>query len=203
MPSQSQSAISHSQSPLERCPPEVLERITLFVVEARFLGPPSDLLALLTTSKVINFALSPNNNNNLYARIFALKFDTAAASRRLPPRWLTTKSLATELRLRFGALQRIRGGAVDSYMLQQDLWTVFFIILEHDHKNAQQLMEWARAHTFAYAVADRWLTNGFGPQFSEDSGGLVCAIIWELVREGQSCKTCAVLDDRFDTVNPS
>ena len=184
MPPQSRPAVSHSLSPLERCPPEILERITLWAVEERLLGPPSDLLALLTTSKAFHFALSPENNNNLYARIFALKFDTAAASRRLPRRCLTNRSLATELRLRFGALGRIRNGALDGHMLQSDLWTVFFILLDHDHKNALQLTEWARAHAFAYAVAERWLTDGYDPEFNENSGGLVCTIIWELVREG-------------------
>jgi len=184
MPSQLRLAISHSLSPLERCPPEILERITLFAVEERLVGPPSDLLALLTTSKTVHFALSPKNNNNLYARIFALKFDTAAASRRLTRRWLTNRSLATELRLRFEALGRIRNGPINGPMLQYDLWTVFFILLDHDHKNALQLTEWARAHTFAQAVAEFWLGGNYGPEFSENSGGLVCTIIWELVREG-------------------
>lgn len=203
MSSQPQSAVSHSLSPLERCAPEILERIALSAVEERFLGPPSDLLALLTTSKTVNFALSPANNNNLYAKIFALKFDTAAASRRLTSRWLTSRSLATELRLRFAALKRIRNGVINGYTLQYDLWTVFFILLEHDHKNALQLTEWAKARTFADVIAERWLTGGYGPEFGENLGGIVCTILWELVREGQLCKTGATLDDCFDTVNTS
>jgi len=199
MPPQSRHAVSHSLSLLERCPSEILERITLLAVEERLLGPPSDLLALLTTSKTIHFALSPENNNNLYAGIFALKFDTAAASRRLTRQWLTNKSLATELRLRFEALGRIRDGDIGGYMLQYDLWTVFFILLDHDHKNALQLTEWARAHTFAHAVADHWLNNGYGPEFGENSGGLVCTIIWELDREGWSWNTCVSPDGDSDT----
>lgn len=199
MPSQTYPTVFHGLSPLERCSPEILERIVLFAVEGRLIGPPSDLLALLTTSKTINFALSPRNNNKLYAKIFALKFDIAAASRRLTRRYLTSKSLATELRLRFEALKRIRSGAVDGYMLQYDLWTVFFILLEHDRKNALQLTEWAKTHTFANLVAERWLTDRYGPDFGENVGGLVCTIIWELVREGQLYQSCATLDDRFDT----
>jgi len=199
---QTQPIVSHSLSPLERCAQEVLERIVLFAVEQRFLGPPSDLFALLTTSKTINFALSPEKNYYLYGRIFALKFDTAAASRRLSERWLTNKSLSTELRVRFGAFRRIRRGD-DGHMLQHDLWTVFLIILEHDHKNALQLTEWARAHIFAGAVAERWFYGGYGPEFGENAGGLVCRIIWELVREGQLCMTRTALDDRFDTVDAS
>ena len=203
MSPQLQSAVSHSLSQLERCSTELLERIALFVVGERFLGPPSDLLALLTTSKTINFALSPETNNHLYAEVFALKFDTAAASRRLTQRWLTNKSIAIELRHRFEALKRIRGGVVDGFRLQQDLWTLFFILLEHDHKNALQLTEWARAHTFAYQVAERWLSGGYGPEFDEKAGGVVCTIIWELVREGQLPKTCVVLDGCFDAVDAS
>jgi hypothetical protein len=176
-----------------------LEQIAFSALEERLLGPPSDLLALLTTSKTINFALSPGNNNNLYARIFALKFDTAALSRRLTRRWLTTKSYATELRRRFEALKRIRHCVVDGLMVQYDLWAAFFILLEHDHKNALQLAEWAKAHIFASTVARRWLTGAYGPQFGENVGALVCAILWELMREGQLCKTCVALDGYFDT----
>ena len=195
MPPQTELADAHRLSPLERCATEILERIVLFAVEERFLGPPSDLLALLTTSKTINFALSPERNNTLYAEIFALKFDTAAASRRLTRRWLTSKSLATELRHRFEALKRIRDRVIDGYMLGYDLWTVFFILLEHDHKNALQLTEWARTHIFANAVAEFWLKNGYGSNFGEDLGSLVCTILWELVREGQLYKSCAAPDD--------
>jgi len=198
MPSQTQPAVTHNISPLERCAPEILERIVLFAVKERLIGPPSDLLALLTTSKAINFALSPDNNNNLCASIFTLKFDTAAASRRFGPRWLTTRSLAAELRHRFEGLKRIRSGIIDGPMLRDDLWTVFFILLEHDRKNVLQLTEWARAHTFAHSVADRWLNGGYGPGFDEDAGGLVCRIIWELVREGQLHGARTALDDCFD-----
>ena len=195
---QPQPAVSHRLSPFERCAAEILERIVLSAAEEQLLGPPSNLLALLTTSRTVNFALSPQKNNNLYAKIFALKFDTAAASRRLTARWLTSRCLAIELRLRFEVLKRIRSGVIDGYMLQFDLWTVFLILLEHDRKNALQLTEWAKAHTFANRVAERWLTGGYGPEFDESLGGLVCTIIWELVREGQLCKSRTTLDDCFD-----
>jgi len=198
MPPQTQPTATHSPSPLERCAPEILQRIVLFAVEERFLGPPSDLLALLTTSKAINFALSPRNNNDIYARIFKLKFDTAAASRRLGPRRLTSRSLAIELRDRFEALRRVRGGIINGPMLQRDLWVIFFILLEHDRKNVLQLTEWARAHTFAHSVADHWLNDNYAPGFDESVGGLVCTIIWELVREGQLYGACTALDDCFD-----
>ena len=184
MPPQMQPAVVRSLASLERFPPEILERVALSVVEERFLGPPSDLLALLNTSRTINWALSSENNSNLYAKVFALKFDTAAASRRLGLRWLTSKSIASELRLRFQALQRVRRGIIDGPMLQRDLWTVFFILLEHDHKNALQLTEWAKTNEFVKPVVERYLTGGYGPEFDENAGGLVCTIIWELVREG-------------------
>jgi len=195
MPPQRELTINRGLSQFERCATEILERIVLFAVEDRFLGPPSDLLALLTTSKTINFALSPERNNSIYAEIFAFKFDTAAASRRLTRRWLTSKSLATELRHRFEALKRIRSGVIDGYSLGYDLWTVFIILLEHDHKNALQLTKWARTYIFANAVAVHWLGGHYGPGFGEDLGSLVCVILWELVREGQFCKACTVLDN--------
>ena len=195
MSPQAQPAVVRSLPSLECLAPEILEHIAFFAVEDRLLGPPSDLFALLKTSKTINWALSPENNNSLYNRVFALKFDTAAASRRLGPRWLTSKSTASELRLRFKALHRIRSGVIDGPMLQRDLWTVFFILLEHDHKNALQLTEWAKTNEFVNLVVERWLTDGYGPEFGEDAGGIVCTIIWELVREGQSCKIWTALDD--------
>lgn len=185
MSSQIQPTAIYSLSPLERCPLEVLERVVLSAAEEQLPGPPSSLLPLLLTSKAVNFALSPERNNSLYASLFALKFDTAAASRRLTIRWLTSRCLSSELRSRFGALNRIRRGAIDDPMLPYDLWTVFLILLEHDHKNALQLTEWARVHTFVLRVAERWLAGGYGPEFTENVGGLVCRIFWELVREGQ------------------
>ena len=191
---QPQLAATHHLSPLERCSPEILERVALFAAKERLIGPPSNVLALLTTSRTVHFALSPENNNKLYAEIFKFKFDTAAASRRLTPRWLTTRSLATELRLRFEVLRRVRDG-IDNHMLQYDLWTIFFILLEHDHKNALQLREWAKAHTFANRLAENWFVGKYGRDFDENSGGLVCTIIWELVREGQLCKIHLALDD--------
>lgn len=185
------SSQTHSLSPLERCSPEILERIVLSSAEEQLPGPPSVLLPLLVTSKLVNFALSPEKNNHLYARIFGLKFDTAATSRRLTERWLTNKSLSSELRSRFGALNRIRRGIIDGPMLRHDLWIVFLVLLEHDHKNLLQLMEWANADTFAFRVAEHWLTtpDGYGPEFNEGAGGLLCTIIWELVGEGQFCTT--------------
>lgn len=185
MSSQTQPTILNSLSPLERCSPEILEQIAFSAAEERLPGPPSSLLPLLVTSKTVNFALSPKTNNTLYARIFALKFDTAAAKRRLTERWLTSRSLAFELRHRFEVLNRIRRGDIGDSMLLHDLWTVFLLLLEHDHNNVLQLTEWAKASTFVLRVAERWLTGGYGPEFDENAGGLVCRIIWELVREGQ------------------
>ena len=68
MSSQLQSAASCSLSHLEGCATEILERAAFFAVEKRLIGPPSNLLSLFTTSKTINFALLPENNNSLYAK---------------------------------------------------------------------------------------------------------------------------------------
>ena len=182
--------VTHSLSPLERCAPEILERIVLSAVEERLPGPPSSLLPLLVTSKTINFALSPKNNNHLYAKIFTLKFDTAAASRRLTERWLTNQCRSSELRRRFEVLNRIRRGIVDGSTLSYDLWTVFLILLEHDHKNGLQLTEWAKVNAFALTVADRWFAGGYESESDQNVGSLVCTIIWELVREGQLRPIC-------------
>ena len=203
MSSQPQPTVTHYLSPLERCPTEVLERIVLSAAEERLPGPPPSLLPLLTTSKTLNFSLSPNNNNGLYHELFVLKFDTDATSRRLNERWLTSKSLSAELRLRFGALNRIRRCNIDNSMVKHDLWIAFIILLEHDQKNARQLKEWAKAHYFALRLVQRWKAGGYDPEFGESVVGLACRIIWELVCEGQLPGAPATLDNYLTHSQPN
>jgi hypothetical protein len=183
MSSHTRPTVFHRLSPIERCLPELLEQVVLFA-EDSLPGPPSNLLPLRMTSKTMNFVLSPDTNSSIYSRIFALKFDTTAVSGRLSGRWRTSRCRTAELLLRFQVLNRLRRGNINSPLLMDDLWTVFLILLEHDHKNAKQLTEWAKVHIFALLVAQRWSADGYAPEFGENVGGVVCRIIWELVREG-------------------
>jgi hypothetical protein len=89
------------------------------------LGPSSDLVALLCTSRTLYTALSPQRNKLLYKRIFEHKFDTAAHSRRLGPRWCEPKCYLAELRKRYLALRQIRQHrlGVDGQEIIDVLWT--------------------------------------------------------------------------------
>ncbi|WFD31351.1 hypothetical protein MSPP1_002386 [Malassezia sp. CBS 17886] len=105
------------RAPLERIPPEVLERIALYVAEPRVgahsgggqpEGPPQDFLHLLVVNRSTYEQLCARHNAALHARIFQAHFDTDAIQRRLGAGGVTTAALAAELPVRFRALQAIR-----------------------------------------------------------------------------------------------
>jgi hypothetical protein len=102
------------------------ERIAFYAVvsEHTFLGPPSGLCTLSLVSRDIHDAISVKSNSRLYAKLFRFKFDSAAPTRRLSGRWLTSRCLASELIKRFTVLQRIKLG-VD--FRHDDLWTCYLM----------------------------------------------------------------------------
>lgn len=137
-------------SSLQNIAPELLARIVLYAVadDDYFLGPPTDVLSLILTSRSIHSAISLSRNIYLQAQIFRLKFDHAAPCRRLSPRWSTCKSLASELRKRCDTLKRIRDGDIHGPHVLADLWTAFLMMLENDGMNERQLLDWARFPAF-------------------------------------------------------
>ncbi|KAF9460340.1 hypothetical protein BDZ94DRAFT_1284000 [Collybia nuda] len=118
------------------------ERIAFYLVasENTFLGPPSELCALSLVSRHIHDAMSTKHNSRLYARIFRFKFDTAAPSRRLSDRWLTSRCLTSELIKRFATLRQVR---LRREYKHEDLWTCYLMMSENDGKNESQLIKWA------------------------------------------------------------
>ncbi|THH28764.1 hypothetical protein EUX98_g5427 [Antrodiella citrinella] len=89
-------------------PLEVLEHIAFFVATQDELGPPSGLIPLISANRKMASLLSPSANPHLYARIFAYKFDTGAARRRLTRADVSTTGLCAELQRRCILLKRIR-----------------------------------------------------------------------------------------------
>lgn len=121
-------------SSLDTIPLEVLERIALFVGLEQLTGPPKDLVSFCLTCKVIHDSLSLSCNPSLYASLFRFKFDIAAPLRRLGSDHTTVQCLASEMCVRFGAMQRIRRGIGSHKWLladrEHDMWTVVFMMLE-------------------------------------------------------------------------
>lgn len=161
-------------------PQEVLEHIAFFAATQGTLGPPAGIVPLLALNRATHDALAFQNNPHLYARIFAEKYDTAAACRRLGAAQLPATALAEELQRRSLVLKRIRARtdtiapAADKH-LGRILWTAYLMVLENDGKNERQLLEyahmneWLKEYLFdphgasnffeTIRVADKWIDN--------------------------------------------
>ncbi|KAK2460389.1 hypothetical protein APHAL10511_007554 [Amanita phalloides] len=136
-------------------PPEILEHIAFHVATDVFLGPPSAIVSLISLNRHIYTHLSHTSNDHLYARIFAAKFDTSAAERRLGPQRMTPKVLALELQQRCSYLKRLRAQAgarlsetSNNTTLQDLLFHVYLMALENDGKNERQLREYGRIESW-------------------------------------------------------
>ncbi|KAI0275292.1 hypothetical protein BC834DRAFT_840152 [Gloeopeniophorella convolvens] len=134
-------------SPLLRVPVEILERIGLEVALLDPVGPPTDLVALLCSSKYVHHVLSFNNSKDLYAKIFRGMFDFDALRRRYGRRPLRTRFLAAQLKTYCTTLQRLRRGDIFAPDVEDVLRTAFVLITENDGKNRVQL-EWANTYAF-------------------------------------------------------
>ena len=99
-------------------PQEVLEHIALFAATDGILGPPAGIVPLLALNRATHDALSFTNNPHLYARIFAEKYDTDAAARRLGLAALPATALAEELQRRSLVLKRIRKRIDDKFRVR-------------------------------------------------------------------------------------
>ena len=140
-------------SPLLALPQELLERIALHLALSNQTGPPVNLIPLLCTCKYVRHALS---SNDLYAKIFQGMFDVDAPRRRLGPRALNSRFLASQLKIYCTALRRIRHGDIFAPDVEDVLRTVFILITENDGKNRAQL-EWANTYGFAKTFVHRRL----------------------------------------------
>ena len=168
--------------PLDAMPQEVLEHIAFHAGGSDFLGPPSGLIPLICLNRHTHTQLSLASNVHLYARIFAAKFDTAAAQRRLGPNRIDPSVLALELQRRCYYLKRLRAQidarytqASNDSTLQDLLFYVYLMMLENDGKNERQLREygniesWLTIYWFdergsslvaSSILMDKWPTNG-------------------------------------------
>jgi hypothetical protein len=154
-------------------PSEVLEHIAFFAGTQQPSGPPTNLLALLLTSRAINAPLAAKTNPHLYARIFNHTFDAVTLRKRLGDLGgPSAYELHTELVRRCTALGRMRRDDYQSYdgdhpaspskqpsdELLNDLWTLYVMILENADRNVRHLQEWAQAPIWL----DRYWTRLLG-----------------------------------------
>lgn len=116
---------------LEQIPLDVLQHIALLSVPlAPSSKPLKDLSCLLATSRALYHSLNICSNPHLYAAIYKLKYNPAAAS------LVTASALAMELVHRCRALRRVRRLDMSFSGLRQDLWTLLCIVVEegcHDY----------------------------------------------------------------------
>ena len=123
-------------------PLEVLEDIAFWVaIENTSIVAPSGLIPLLLLDRETGRFLSFENNHHLYARIYAAKFDTKTATRRLGRARLTAKVMAEELKNRCVRLRTMRNPTSELEEIEPAIWTTFVMMLENDGKNEKLLLE--------------------------------------------------------------
>ena len=127
------------QSILCKFPAEILENIALEIVFSDPLGPPKGIIPLLCTCQQVYDVLAFDKCYNLYARIFKIKFDLGAVRRRLGPKSVRSRNLASQLKTYCINLQDILRGDIFSPRILEILRTAFFLASENDGKNSCQL----------------------------------------------------------------
>ncbi|KAF8707625.1 mitochondrial carrier family, partial [Rhizoctonia solani] len=144
--------MSDRQANFTALPPEVIQDIVVWACGGTVVGPPTELAAMLAVSRRTNSALKVEQNPGLHARIFDVKFDSRAPTRRFQEAGqpLTALSFAHELRRRWIGLKRIRGVSSAGKLSvcseeheREDQWMIYLMFLESDGRNYQQL-HWAR-----------------------------------------------------------
>ncbi|KAI5122553.1 hypothetical protein M0805_005280 [Coniferiporia weirii] len=180
---------SPSSSLFETLAPESISRIALYMAidDDPLPGPPSAILPLALTSRTIAHSLSLNDNSPLLSEVFRLKFDHAAAFRRLGTVGLTTVHLSSELRRRCRMLKRIRAGCLEGDTLLGDLWSAFLMMLENDGMNEKHLLDWANLPGFLVKVI-RNLRVGGGLLQESQEVSLAVWLVWMSSNYGSLCK---------------
>lgn len=173
-----------SPSPLFAIPQELLERIALEVALSSSRGPPVNLIALLCTCKYVHHALS---STDLYAKIFRAMFDVDAPLRRLGPRAVRSRFLASQLKTYCTALRRIRLGDIFAPNVEDVLRTAFILVTENDGKNRAHL-EWANTYSFVNTFVRRRLWHDPVNGWPRDSPlhALVLWVMWCMTDQSAS-----------------
>jgi hypothetical protein len=165
MPDQSTPQWVRRPSRLLSLPEELLENIALHCARSPFYGPPAHIVPLLLTCRKLHDALAFGSDPHLYARIFKVKFDHSAASRRLGPERVNVVAFAEELKRRCIAMKRMRTAVQETKhenhqaaeFLTEDLWMSFLMCLESDGKNLAQLLRYVNLDDYIRAYVTRFM----------------------------------------------
>ncbi|KAG8829978.1 hypothetical protein FRC17_005683 [Serendipita sp. 399] len=128
-------------------------------------SPPSIVSSLSRTCRgLYELVRYADENAWFYSKIFDRSFDFGAAKRRLGKEWAGPHGIAWEGRKRWGVIRRMRkairiwerDGYRSTTWLQyysesnilQDLWTLYFMLIENDGKNGVVLVLGARLTVF-------------------------------------------------------
>ncbi|KAJ3516228.1 hypothetical protein NLJ89_g1251 [Agrocybe chaxingu] len=122
-------------------PQELLQKIALYATLGSLLGPPKELYNLLLTCRLFRDALSFQNASELYAFVFAQKFDARAPSLRLGAATVREQA-PLEMRRRFEFIRIFRQRKIHHPDLTQALWTAYTMVEDSDtsQKNMKQLL---------------------------------------------------------------
>lgn len=169
-------------SHIESIPLDILQHIAFLAGSSSTFDPPVDLFRFLQTSSTIYRSLNVHAAPHLYSHIFLTKFDVRAAQRRYRRR-LPDSIRCAELLSRSRLLKRSHRTDLSSDGLIQDLWTAFWMVLENDDLNIQQLYHANFRHFLLY-LARVFLPDGRGDMyFGKDSAECRTAkkiILWLL-----------------------
>ncbi|KAG8689023.1 hypothetical protein FRC11_004281 [Ceratobasidium sp. 423] len=160
-----------------RLPPEVIQHLAIVACGLTFLGPPSELAALMPVNRAIYSALCVQRNPVLHAHIFSVKFDSSAPTRRFSDAGepLTVRSFAYELRRRWICLRRIRKVSNAGKLLvcseadeREDLWLIYLMFIESDGRNCEQLA-WAKINGYLRVILREKLATSSKPGYLVES----------------------------------
>ncbi|KAI0049023.1 hypothetical protein FA95DRAFT_1604703 [Auriscalpium vulgare] len=120
-------------------PPTMDDVVLYAVANDPLVSPPTVLRNLQLINRKFRAMLNPHDNPRVHAQLFALKFDTAATTRRLPPDASLPIHLACELRTRFSALKCFRRHDIYDPVLPHAFLVAYIMLLEDDGKNIAHL----------------------------------------------------------------
>ncbi|KZS93028.1 hypothetical protein SISNIDRAFT_97151 [Sistotremastrum niveocremeum HHB9708] len=123
-------------------PYDVLHHIIVLLAVDPVLGPPANLVPLLSVNRFLHDTI--HNNHNLFRDIFSIKFDHAAPARRLPASAMHASNVARELKERCLLMRRLRSRDLAHPNVQLDLWKSLVMLLENDGANYSQLVHYAQ-----------------------------------------------------------
>ncbi|CUA72817.1 hypothetical protein RSOLAG22IIIB_10320 [Rhizoctonia solani] len=165
--------MNHQVDVFSRLPSEVIQHIAITACSLTLTGPPSELVPLLQLGRGIHAALCIRDNPGLYARIFRLKFDWQAPTRRYADAGqpLTARNFAHELQRRWVVLKRIRDASNMGGLLAcsedqeiENAWMIYLMFLESDGLNWEQLL-WAQVSKYGRTVISEKIASLQKPGF--------------------------------------